>query len=314
MNPARWALDQDGQPMRDSFGNYLVSVNEDNFGSVATSVFGGVSKMFCLYEDDEHECIVAATTAGQAVLNGVTIEVLAKKFQRKNKRNHVKFANVADVAEDFLNFMRIEWEKDCGFETVPLDQQAYLHTVQFLLGGYDLETEHPRIFRIDIKENSFFEQFPDGDHTGVCWLGAANYAERVIRGFDQTVKLGISREVKLALDAQRTSLIESVSRELGQAGVVLPEGLELNVSESFDPTFDWQKANAPISYGNLPLQHAVEFVSLLVNIQSGMMRFCRGIPTVGGRTHIGLVRRGQSFEMLNEAAIQHSHVGYANEV
>ena len=44
-----------------------------------------------------------------------------------------------------------------------------------------------------------------------------------------------------------------------------------------------------IDYANLPHQEAINFVSFLVLLQDGRARFGRGVPTVGGRTHIGII-------------------------
>lgn len=309
---ADFARDGEGKFMTDGAGNLLMPFTADRIVSPTTSVFGGVSKMFCLFADPGHDCVVGAVTAGQAILNGVTIAALAHRFKRSHARDACNSVEV--VAKEFLAFMRGEWERDTHFSELGEGARTGLTTVQFLIGGFGGAVEHGQIFRVDVKTNSCVEQFPSADHTGVCWAGTADHAERLIRGVAQEVRSTVTRQIKEALDAQRTSLLKSVSDSLATQNVTLPEGFTLEVEETFAPSFGWDVASADVGYGNLPLQYGVDFVSLLVNTQSGMMRFSRGIPTVGGRTHIGVVRRGEPFHMLNKAKLVHKNVGYADDV
>jgi hypothetical protein len=72
----------------------------------------------------------------------------------------------------------------------------------------------------------------------------------------------------------------------------------------------WDQYNARISFGNLPLQDAIDFAAYLVNIQSGRAKFSEGVPTVGGRTHIGSITRQDGFRMIDEVPLTHRNTGF----
>lgn len=302
-------LGDNGMPVVDDAGNLSLKFKFDDTRQLATTVFGGVSKMFCLYEDDDTS--VAAVTAGLAILGGITVAEQAKRFRRKIKADGTAFNNVADVANKFKDFMYQLWSDD--FKKSGTPEPQYFPTVQFIVAGYGKDEDHGKILRIDLSENSVVEQFDEDDHTGVCWGGTADYVERLLRGADGVLKHKVNRELIKAMKQQRESTIADLSKAITDAGVVLPHGLDVQVREEQPPTLPWDSVGADIDYGNLSTQYAVDFVELLVNIQSGMQRFARGIPVVGGRTHIGVLKRGERFEMLNEPKLQHKHTGYADE-
>jgi hypothetical protein len=304
-----FVLDKDGVPVIDEDGNNLLRFNINNTKQMATTVLGGVNKMFCLYQDDETS--VAAVTAGLAIIGGVTIAEQAKRFRRKITAEKKIFNTVEGVAVAFKEFMCALWHEE--FNRSGLPDIQYFSTVQFIVAGYGLDDESGRIFRIDCGADSLMEQFPENQHTGVCWGGTADYVERLLRGSDGLLQYKVSRELARAMKQQRENTIDDLSKAITAAGVSLPDGLDIQVHEEQIPTLPWDSVTADIDYGNLSTQYAIDFVELLVNIQSGMQRFARGIPVVGGRTHIGVLKRGERFEMLNEPKLQHKHTGYADE-
>jgi hypothetical protein len=62
----------------------------------------------------------------------------------------------------------------------------------------------------------------------------------------------------------------------------------------------------------MPIQEAINFVAFLVNLQAGKDRFARGVPTVGGRVHVGVVRK-EGFELLNEPKLTHRYTGFGDD-
>jgi hypothetical protein len=78
-------------------------------------------------------------------------------------------------------------------------------------------------------------------------------------------------------------------------------------------TLDWDEYPAHVDYANLPLQEAINFVAFLVLLQDGKGRFVRGVATVGGRTHIGIVTKDKGFQLLNEAQLTHKLTGFGDD-
>ena len=295
-----YAKDASGQVITDAHGVPLIPAHGAHLSQVATTVFGGVSKMFCLYEDGD--TVVAAITAGLATLRGVTISEQAKRYRRQNHIEERKFTTTEDVAEHFKGYMRGLWLEEFG--NVPEEQRHFQPTVQFIVGGFGANDEYGKIFKIDVGHDLVIEQFPSGDHMGICWSGQADHVERLIRGVDRQLELLATRQMAEAISAQRATTLSDLSQSLQTAGVELPANLELKITECSPPTMPWESGQADIDYGNLSAQYAVELVEMLVNTQSGMQRFSRGIPVVGGRTHIGVLKRGDGFQLLNAPDLQ----------
>ncbi|MEA9885982.1 hypothetical protein VDG05_16870 [Xanthomonas campestris pv. raphani] len=312
-NNIEYAKDAEGNLIFDATGHFVVAVNPATVTRVATTVFGGVSKIFCLYEAEAEndETCVAAVTAGLAILGGVTIAEQAKRYRRLCKQLGKTFSTVEAAARDFFDFCSVIW--DAQFGETPAEQRHFLPTLQFIVAGYGAEDANGKIFRIDVQAQTVTEQFPGENYAGMCWAGASDYVERLMRGIDNSLVYAASRQISEALASQRVAVAEDITEALAKVGIKLHEGLELEITEHTPPSLPWDIASADIDFGNLSTQYAVELVELLVNTQSGMQRFARGIPTVGGRTHIGVLKRGEGFQLLNEPKLQHLHTGYSHD-
>jgi len=115
------------------------------------------------------------------------------------------------------------------------------------------------------------------------------FTEKVVRSF---------------LRYQRTAYPFADARLLSQI-TALPASTKL--------TLPWDDGKLPITYGSLPTQDAVRFVSFLVNLQSGRSKFAYGVATVGGRTHIGVVTKAQGFSALEEPQLKHLDKGFGDD-
>lgn len=106
---------------------------------------------------------------------------------------------------------------------------------------------------------------------------------------------------------------DAINRVLDALSSKMPEGIEINVPELEHISLDWDQYPAHVDYANLPLQEAINFVAFLVLLQDGKGRFVRGVATVGGRTHIGIVTKDKGFQLLNEAQLTHKHTGFGDD-
>jgi hypothetical protein len=303
-----FARDADGNELVDATGSKVVSTA--HMRSLVTNVWGGARKMFLIYEDADTS--VAAVTAGMATLSGSTIADLAGRFRRANELANVTYRRVEHAVEEFRIFMRAEWERAVGFDQVEDEIKPYLDDVQFIIGGHGLDDDRGMIFKVSIRDNQHFGQFQAAPHTGTCWGGQSEWVERLLVGVDGQLAQAIGRMFANHLDNEVSRTAESLLGDLAGAGVQIPADFAFEVSP-VDFNAPWRIGVGDIDYGNLPTQYAIEFVELLVNTQSGMQRFARGVPTVGGRTNIGVLRRGQKFAMLNEPDLVHKHLGYSHD-
>ncbi|MGY8812732.1 MAG: hypothetical protein ACKVK5_17060 [Pseudomonadales bacterium] len=307
-NGDSFAKDAAGNDIIDAQGNKVFSVSE--LRHVVTDVFTGAQKMFLIFEDDE--CSVAGVTAGMATMNGLTIAGHAGNFRRETSASDMRFASVQEAVRSFADHMREEWEASVSFSTAGAEQRQHFPDLQFIIGGYSSEEQGSPLYKVSIKDNTRVKQFEDGSGTGACWAGQADFVERLLMGIDSRLQRAIFKKVGNDLATQAQQIAESVVDQLNAAGIAVPGTFPISLPQiGVDlPIYDYVTT---VDFANLPTQYAVELVELLVNLQSGMQRFETGIATVGGRTHVGVIKRGEKFAMLNEPSLVHSHVGYSHD-
>lgn len=304
-----FARDADGNELFDAMGNRVVSTA--HLQPLVTNVFGGAQKMFCLYEDDETS--VAAVTAGMATLCGVTIAGIAARFRKTCALEKRQFTSVRGVADAFLAHVRASWEEEVGFDETPEEQMPYLGDVQFIVGGYGMDDAKSQVFKLYVKTSTLEEQFNWETRSGTCFGGQSNFVERLLVGVDGQLAQTIEMVMRAQSEAHAQDVTQNLLDQLTGEGVIIPEGFRFQIPE-MPVNLPWFDQVASIDFGNLPTQYAVDLVEPLVNLQSGMQRFANGVATVGGRTHVGVLKRGEKFTMLNEPKLVHNHTGYSHDL
>lgn len=319
LNPVQYAeRDANGNYIQDQQGKYVARFEFEDLQEVVTDAWGGVTKMFCLCQANDNP--IAAVTAGLAQLQNRTISSIAYDFLR-TVAGQVPLT-VKDIVEAFANHVAVLYDAHWAASGVP---PAMRSDVEFLAGGFGAGDKFPSLYRINLlaqQENRVTALFGDGAEfklgpTGVAWSGQADGVQRLLFGYDQPLKWRIQGQVRALVDGLHASMSEAALRILGDTLDALDQELPAQVDTELPPKpdikLDWEQFELAINYASLPLQSAVELVSYLVNLQSGKSKFVRGVPTVGGRTHIGIVRKG-GFEMLNEPQLTHRNTGYDRDL
>jgi len=272
--------------------------------------------MFVLYQDRDPidvERSVAATTAGMGTLNGVVIADLADRFRRKCFVEQKVYATVNQVVNDFIDYLRPLWEQEVRYDPARGESFYRSEDVQFLISGYCPDDQYIKAFEVSIAagtNGSATELFPEAPHCSAAWAGQTSSIEALINGSSFNSRWPVHQAVTAAMEAQRDSLVTSLIDQLRAQGIQIPEDVQLDVDAILPSDLPWNAGAPAISWANLPVQSAVDLVSTLVNAESAIQKFAMGIPTVGGRTRVGLMRRGIPFAFLNEPEIVHDHVGY----
>lgn len=305
------AEDQRGNPLADEEGHPLVSLDLSSIRPVVTNAWGGVTKLFQIHQGSAS---VAAVTAGVARLNNRTMKSYAEEFLGIQENSVKPYVHIQDISAAFLQFVREQFLAHYQDSLLPED---YWSGPNFLVGGYGASDELPSVYRLDIKANRVYEHFREGDF-GVTWDGQADSVERLIRGYDSTLKEAIENHLKLMIDENYQHMTDAMAKiledVLAQLDTDLPSAVNTVLPLKLDVVLPWDDMETEFDYGNLPLQSAIDFVAFLVNLQSGMSRFAPGVATVGGRTHIAVVTKGGGFRMLNEPDLQHRHTGFGDDV
>lgn len=302
----------DGEIATDDRGQWIAKFDPQFIQNVVTHARSGVTKMFRLCGDDNP---VAGTTAGLAALGGKSISNLVSDYCRQH--HNAQHVTVRSVVEEFSSFMREKYDEHYRMDGTP---QEYQWDVEFLIGGQGSSEPFPSLYRVNLKSadgNAKIWPLYGSDfglqRTGVAWAGQSDAVERLIFGADRHVQHLIEQTVtdQLARMHQQMSqrVMGIVQDTLAALNAPLPAAVDTQLPPLEPVALPWASAQLEVDVANMPLQDAIELASFLVNLQSGKSIFVRGVPTVGGRTHIGLLQRS-GFTMLNEPTLVHRNVGY----
>jgi hypothetical protein len=252
---------------------------------------------------------VAAITAGLAKLGERTMSSCALEFFHSQQTLGDPLRTVNAVADAFLTFMRAKYDEHYANSPVP---EEFREGPMFLVGGYGSADYLPAIVRVDLQLNRTYVHFGPGQG-GIAWEGQSNAVERLIRGHDASVRTAVEKAVTDGIlqirEAVKTGVEQTLQTMIDRVRRIRSEICGSSARDAPNcPTVGWYQAR--IGYGNLPLQDAIDFAAYLVNTQSGVSKFAQGVPTVGGRTHIGLITRQDGFKMIDESPLTHRNTGF----
>lgn len=301
--------DDGGKSQTDSDGNLLVSLDFRKGRRIVTDVWGGVTKMFCV----EDQLGIAAVTSGLAKLEGRTMQSLVEEYSSKLQLRKKKLVSVEAIAKAFLRYIRRHYLKHYQDSNRP---KEFWDSVEFLVGGFGRDDHFPSLYRIQTKENRIQPCFASGSF-GLAWGGQSNSVQRVIRGYDSELQRQIQSEINALIEKQRGSMTDALARILEnilfKLEAPLPDDVNTDLPAKVTAKLSWEQAHLGIDYGNLPIQDAVDFVSWLVMLESGRNKFASGVPTVGGRTRIAIVRKGRYSEP-EEPELEHKFRGFGHDL
>lgn len=302
------AKDKTGKLKQDKQGRYTVKFKYPQLQEIVTDAWGGVTKMFQLCSGD---CKIAAVTSGLATLNGRPIASVAEEFEElQSRKRSTKATSVKDLADEFLAFVRKEYMQHYRGSTLPPE---FREGPSFILGGYGKGDSFGSIYRISVKNNAVVRSFAAGEY-GISWGAQSDAVERVIRGYDRELRRIVEGEVADAFSKYAasvdTTVLRIVNDILKKLNATMPAGVNTTLPSVSSIKLPWEDAKTTISYGNLPLQDAVDLVSYLIMMQMGKARFARGVGTVGGFTHIGVITRREGFKALKEPELTHQFTGF----
>jgi hypothetical protein len=305
-----WEKDASGKTIVDPDGRLTLKVSNDNFEQLVTNAWGGVTKMFQITDSPSP---MVAVTAGLAKLKDRTIASYGAEFLsiQKGLTKKKKLVDCKAICDAFLKFMKKSYDSYYKGSTLP---PQFREGPEFLVGGFGQKDDFPSLYRISVQGSSVQEQFIKGNF-GVAWNGQSDSVERFIRGFDSNLRSEIEGTIRTELkkhsDDVKQYVADTVNKILDSLAQKLPSDTKIDIPDLSKIPIDWQRYRVPLDYGNLPLQEAVNFASFLVNLQAAKGRFARGVATVGGYTHIGVVMK-DGFKPLNEPQLAHRYTGFVD--
>ncbi|HUZ31643.1 MAG TPA: hypothetical protein VMV19_06000 [Xanthobacteraceae bacterium] len=304
-----WDRGSDGDVTKGADGKFRLAFDFKDLQPIVTNSWGGVTKLFEIHSAPSP---MFAVTAGLAKLKERPIASWAAEFCEIQKSRQQSLVNLDVIAPHFLRFVRQKYDDHYDGSNLP---DSLKEGPEFLVGGFGRDDEFPSLYRLDVQNNRMRKEFGAGaSATGTAWNGQADAVERFIRGYDgvakETISDKIASELKNHNTAVTTYMIETINAVLDKLKQPMPDGINIAVPELKEITLDWEHFRVDLDYANLPLQDAVNFVAFLVNVQGGKSLFARGVPTVGGRTHIGIITKDKGIRILNEPELTHQYVGF----
>lgn len=304
--------DANGNLVRDAKGKMSSTYSFSDMENLVTDYWDGVTKMFRLHgEKDKKVTHVAAITTGMATLNDQTMASLANEFlARTARRERRPRVQVSVIVNEFLAFMRREYLEHHKKSQLP---QQLWEDAEFLVGGYGRDDNFPSLYRVSLKNNTATAAYVNGKF-GAAWGGQADSVQRLLFGYDEPVKAYVEKVISETIDRLHGDMSQATLRILGDTlnalNQQLPAGVDTTLPGKPTIAIPWTSFAVGIDFTNMPTQDAVNFVAYLVYLQSGKAKFVRGIATVGGRIHIGVITKSKGFEMINEPEITHENTGF----
>ncbi len=299
----------EGEPTRDADGNFVSRYAYKDIKEITVAAWSGVTKMFPIHTGRTN---VAAVTSGLAGLSGQNIATLANEFCENP--SHQLLDSVEQIAGDFLKFLRDKFDLHYADSSLP---EQFWQGPEFLIGGCSLTDPFPSLFKLDVKANRLETNYAPGSF-GLAWNAQADAVERLLFGWDTPVRMGVEAAVLETLAEYRDKMHERIIDILNRALPGDKESAGFDLGMELPPVpevrLPWDRHRLPIDFANLPIQAAVDLVAFLVLTQSGRARFAEGIATVGGRIHIGVVRKGEPFQMLDEPRLEHRYRGFGDAI
>src|SRR5690606_13643999 len=124
---------------------------------------------------------------------------------------------------EFLAFVRPLWEIQVDYAHASDESRQWLSDVNFLAAGYGPDDDYIKVFRVSVLHQSIVETFPDAPHCSAAWAGQSDSVASLINGQSAMTIRQVSKAIVEALAAQRTSIIESVLKQLREQNVAIPE-------------------------------------------------------------------------------------------
>lgn len=306
--------DAEGNWLQDEQGNWNVKFNFNDLDTIVANAWGGVQKMFILCGGQKNShTTVAAVTSGLATLLNRTMNNFAGEFHRTMIRQNPLCETVEDVVDRFTKFMGQKFDEHYGTASGP---EELKEDIEFLVGGYGRADALPTLFRVKLKDKYKDRMYcPTTEpKTGLAWAGLSASVQRILRGYDLRLKVDLDQQFEQLYHAMSQEALRIVQEVLQSLGAQMPAEINADLPAKPDLEALYKRYQLDIDYENMPLQDAVDFVAYLVNLESGKHKFERGVPTVGGRTHISVITRNEGLRIINPPPLTHRNTGFTRDL
>jgi len=173
---------------------------------------------------------------------------------------------VQDFAQNLSDFFVSQWNS----RMPPLVAGIPVPDMTFFVGGYDDNSPYGRVFEFQVPNHPIpVERLPGQGEFGLTWGGQREYADRLLRGFDDNLPVFAQQHLHLS-DQQRDALTQHLK----------------NLTSS------------PIPYQFLPLQDCVNLSIFLIQSTIKIQSLLIGVRGVGGAIDVATITRTEGFKPI----------------
>ena len=171
-----------------------------------------------------------------------------------------------------------------------------------ILGGYDKQSQLPKIFRITFPREEIIDELSEGKF-GIVFGGQMKEIQRIVFGTDRLNRNKIySRHIQLL--RQYREKINQYVKKFNQ-NIEVPELSMEDIKELDMFGNDWNLEGFDANWGDFSEQNAIECVDFFVNIMIKSQQFNIGMPTVGGEVHILLINKASGCQYVSKEEYYH---------
>jgi hypothetical protein len=279
-------VDEDGKPILKNF-NQITEMTE----LIPYNHMTHVSKLFSLWP-----LPMGVMATGIVSIGERTIKSLIGEF----KTNDPAFSfpkkptnyTVNSIGRRLLEFVWSHYSKE-------YKKQQYKPELELIIGGYDLQSQVPAVYRILVHDNKIettIKQF------GVVFGGQMKEIQRIAFGSDFENKV----KMRLRSDYLLNRYYELLSKYLKEQkhDIILPKPSGYSNDLRFiDDKWDLDGFDA--NWGDFSEQNAIDCVDFFVDVMIKSQQFSDRLPTVGGEVHIAVICKFQGFRFVSAEEWRH---------
>jgi hypothetical protein len=273
-NDFKLKVDEQGKPLLDSLLTLMEQAQ-----SVPYNQLGNVSKLFDLSPLPMGVMFTGITSIGNRTI-GKMISEFKERDRAFSADTEPSNYTVRTVGDRLLGPMRQSYAS-----TFP--QPHARPELELIVGGYDNLSYLPRLYRIDVREDTIVEIFSDESPFGVAFGGQNDWIQRIVFGTDEENQIRLAqRSQDLLLEYYRR-----VSAAVTNAGIAFEVPPPDSWGDALNLFTDWDLHGLEANFAEFSEQNAIDCVDFFIEIMIRAQAVSSRLPTVGGDIHIAVIRK-----------------------
>lgn len=292
-NEFKLKVDAQGQPLLNGFFDVFNKAENVPYNQLLH-----VTKLFGFPTMPVGIMFTGITSIGSESVRGLVTD-----FLRSEATSYSKSPNTFDigaVAQSLFDAVREKYKK---VFTSELNQPG----LELLLGGYSASKNAPTLYRLQIDQDKCAQEFSDDNPFGVAFAGQMDWIQRIVFGTDVRNQIKIRTRVMELLEKYR-GLIDV---ELAKNGLNYELPLPSTFGSDLEPFEGWSLDRLDANWSEFSEQNSIDSVQFFLDIMIRAQDVSSQLPTVGGQTHVAVIRHDGYHQVSREVW---THLDHAVEI